>query len=342
MRKTCLAATAAAGFFWAVSSAQAIAVLVPIPTVPGSARTYVTAINNKNQIAGDFTTPDGFYHGFVGKLNGKYKSFDALSGQTFVDRLSDDGYITGLSNVATDDCPVFGCQYLRSPDGTISEIYKGKKILDGIPGAILPGGSFVGQYTYINKRNQVFFRGYYGQLTTYTSDLTLPFNTDRTSPRGYNSAGAVVGYFRDLDGGGDYPGFVLQDGTATAVQYPDPDAYQTSFQAINKQGLVAGYWTDQNGAVSSAFLYRSRTGKFLPIVAKHATSVSASDINDAGLVTMLVDNVSYLYCPSKRKCPIRTGALEIPEKWISAPNTVRTRLCEHDCKAPARQTRREG
>ena len=96
-------------------------VLVPIPPVPGSTSTSIHTINNRNVIAGDYASSDGAIHGFIGTLDGNYTTFDALSGQTFVEGLNDQGYTTGLSEVPTEDCPYQGCEYLRKPDGTVQQ-----------------------------------------------------------------------------------------------------------------------------------------------------------------------------------------------------------------------------
>jgi hypothetical protein len=87
---------AAAAFMVCAFTAAEAGVLVPLPAVPGSVSTYVEAVNNHNLIAGNYKTQDGKLRGFVGTMGGNYTTFDALSGNTGVRGLNDDGYITRI------------------------------------------------------------------------------------------------------------------------------------------------------------------------------------------------------------------------------------------------------
>jgi hypothetical protein len=78
-----------------VSTAEA-GVLVPVPSVPGSSYMTVEGINDSNQIAGYYSTPDGLEHGFIGDLTGTYTTFDADSG-TRVHGFNNAGYVTGTA-----------------------------------------------------------------------------------------------------------------------------------------------------------------------------------------------------------------------------------------------------
>ncbi len=132
MQKSVLnAAIAAAATAWLLSAANA-GTLIPVPSVPGSTATVVRGINDSNIITGTYTDPDGSVHGFVGTLDGNYTGFDFPYGNTTPEAINNDGYITGLSNYTTNDCPYYGCEYLRKPDGSIAAITKDGAPLDGI------------------------------------------------------------------------------------------------------------------------------------------------------------------------------------------------------------------
>jgi hypothetical protein len=147
------------------ATAQA-GVLVPIPPVPEGSATYITAINNKNIIAGFYTsTTDRRDHGFVGGLDGNYTTFVDVYGGAVVEGLNDDGYIVGHTDGSTADCYLsgYGCQFLRKPDGTIQEITKDRAPLDGMPGQINNRREFVGKYAYSDDgitREPNFWRCY--------------------------------------------------------------------------------------------------------------------------------------------------------------------------------------
>lgn len=330
---------AAATLVWCVTTVQA-GVLVPIPSVPDSTATFVRTINNKNIVAGRYTTSDGMSHAFFGTLDGNYTTFDALDGQTFAEGLNNAGYITGDSNAPNEDCQVFGCQFLRTPDGTIKEITRHKAPLDGIPVQIISHQKFVGQYTYIDQDENVFFYGYYGQNAKYVADLTLPFNTMRTRPRGYAEDGTVSGWFSDSDQHKGR-GFVISNGTVTAYDYPDQNAVFTEFEGLNRYGLIPGAWLDANQTFSRAFVFDVARNRFKPIDVAGATYAAAGGINDAGVMTVIDDTSSYIYCPNKKTCPLHSlNAKEIPQRWISAAKFSPTLPCKNGCMVPHRKPAR--
>ncbi|HEY8696438.1 MAG TPA: hypothetical protein VIM02_02380 [Rhizomicrobium sp.] len=332
MRKIVLAVAVSAIALAVSSPAIQAGTLIPVPSVPGSTATYIAEINNNNVIAGDYTTSDGEYHGFVGTLDGQYTTFDHPDGQTFVEGINDDGYITGGSNAHMGDCPIFGCAFLRTPGGSIKTITNDGSPVDGLGADISSHNKLIGQYFYFDGQN-AFFYGFYGKGTKYRSALTLPFNTDRTSPRGYNKRGSVVGYFHDLDNGGDYPGFTLQNGVATVVHYPDPDAYRVFLEGINDKGMISGAWIDLHDTFERAFLFDMSNNAFSEISIPNATYVFAKGINNAGVVAMTGDGVSYIYCSKRKNCPAGGGnAIEILDKWIPAtPKNLHSAICRNGC-----------
>jgi hypothetical protein len=329
------AAGLAAGLLLSTISADA-GTLIPVPPVSGSTGTFIGGINDKNQITGDYTTSDGNLHGFVGTLDGQYTSFDFPGGQTSVSRIDNKGFITGLGNTQTEDCQTFGCQYLRDPDGTVEGITKAGVPLDGIPEGIIGHARYVGQYSYYDG-TILWFYGYYGRGTKYRSDLSLPFNTQRTSPRGYRKDGTVVGYFRDIDHGNESTGFILQNGIATAVNYPDPSAFYTFLEDVNDSGIVSGYWLSSDQQTSQAFLYDLNSQTFSPIEFDGASSVYIRAINRHDVVAVEIDNAPYIYCTNDRKCPLSPSrGVKIAVKSIPAtPSSVRSVTCKNGCTGPS-------
>lgn len=329
MQKTVLTAASLAGAFACVLSSAQAGTLIPVPQVPGSTATYITGINDNNVIAGDYSLSDGTRHGFVGTLNGQYTTFDAPGGQTGVTRINNAGYV-GAEAPWSMDCQISGCAYLRAPDGSFQAITRKGSLIDGFSEGMTAHG-FVGQY-YDYTGDNVLFVGFYGRGTRYRANLALPFNTDRIRPRGYTPQGAVVGYFRDSSSTNlDNPGFIISNGVATSVMYPDPSAYYTLLEDINRDGMISGYWTDQNSTVSQAFLYDQQAHAFSPITVPGATLVTASAINRKGVVAVEADNLPYIYCTQARGCPASSSTgVAIAEKWIPATQ-IHSVLCRNGC-----------
>jgi hypothetical protein len=178
----------------------------------------------------------------------------------------------------------------------------------------------VGDYSYFDG-STFFYFGYYGEGTKYVSDLTLPFDAIRTHPRGLARDGTVTGHFKDSSDGNRERGFALKDGIATTYDYPDENAFTTEFEGINKKGLIAGEWLDDLETFSRAFLFNSRRGKFLAIDVPGSTYAFADGVNDAGIAAVSGDTTSYIYCPSRKTCPL-SAAIEIPDHRIPGSRNV--------------------
>ena len=322
---------ATAAIAWLFSAANA-GTLIAVPSVPGSTATVVRGINDNNVITGTYTDPDGSVHGFVGTLDGNYTGFDFPYGDTIPEAINNDGYITGLSNYTTNDCPYYGCEYLRGPDGLITAITKDGAPLDGVAQGIIGNTKFVGQYAVFNGVLSIY--GYYGQGTQYRAGLTLPFNANRVSPRGYNKKRMVTGYFVDLDHGSLRTGFVLKRGTATAVNYPDANAFYTFLESVNDKGLIAGAWSNQDGSVEQPFIFNFANNAFSLISVPDAPIAFANAINNKGVVAVTDFTSSYIYCMKKKECPASPRAIEIPDRWI--PAKTRSVICRNGCTGPLR------
>jgi len=336
MKKIVKTAIVIAGALAALSTAQG-GTLVPVTPVPDSVAMTVEEINDNNVIAGFYESADGGEHGFVGPLNGTYTTFDfGTNNMTIVHGLNNDGYLTGSdTNVSG---YIIGEEFSRRPNGDLSPVTKNGAPLDGFANGMTNHAKFVGDNWVIDVNGHLVIYGYYGKRDTYQADLVLPFNTDRTRPRGLNKSGEVVGYFHDLDRPDEfYFGFVLKDGVATEVGYPDPTTYYTYLFGLNNKGAIVGAWQDQDGTFEDAFLYDLAKNRFKPIDVPGATFVTATGINNAGLVAVTADTSAYIYC-SKRNQPCPTGGratIEVPDRWIAAHSgNPRSVVCVDGCSRP--------
>jgi hypothetical protein len=325
---------AAAALLLCVSAAES-GVLVPIPPVPGSAATYVSDINNSNVIAGSYTTADGMSHGFFGTLDGNYSTFEVPDGTGGASALDDNNNMIGGTDPSP-TCPYGGCGWRRNLDGKIRLLSKDREPIDGILGD-LSGKMFVGDYRYLDQNGYFNVVPYMGKGTKYLADISLPFNTIQVRARGFHRSDFVEGWFVDNDDGRKERGFVMKDGVASAYDYPDDQAFHVQFGRMNNKGWIAGTWYDGEQTFSKAFLFNWKKERFLPIDLS-GTYGYASAINDGGLAIVGADNVSSLYCPKKKDCPIQSAkTIVVPDKWIPARN-VETRICRNGCLTPHRAT----
>lgn len=293
-----LATLAAMAAIAALALPASAGTLIPVVPFPGSTSTSVLGINDSNTIVGAYLDANGAEHGFVGSLDGTYTAIDytthAVDG-TEPRGINNDGWVAGYA-LAGNEGLLFGYEFVRKPDGTMITIKKDGVALDGIAQGITKGELSVGDHW--DTVNFIRY-GYYAKKGKYKEDLTLPFGTTRTAPRAINSAGTVAGFF-SLSG---MHAFLLKNGVASQIDYPDDRAVATLFEGINDKGLVSGGWQDADGN-SFAFLYDSNASTFTPFTVDGASSVQLWGANKAGLIPVDTETGAFIYCPKKpNKCP---------------------------------------
>jgi hypothetical protein len=274
-------------------------VLIPVVPVAGSVGTIPFGINNKNVITGMWLDSEQTWHGFVGTIDGHYSIFD-YSGPgatgTAPDAINDDGWITG--NVFSAGYR-FGKEFIRKPNGSFVIVQKNGTPLDGYAEAINSRRQFVGTYSLGPYSNSLPFVGKAG---AYKSDLGIPLSgATFILPVGINRSGTITGQYTDATS--VTHGFVLENGTATQVDYPDPNAASTSLGPVNDSGIAVGDWEDKNYN-GHGFIFDTSTKTFTAFNVSHATTVWLRDVNDAGFIALTADSGSFVYCPKRAsKCP---------------------------------------
>ena len=337
MIRPALAATILAAMFVPAEPTWA-GVLVPIAPVPGSVAMMVIGINDNNVVTGSYKTADGQFHGYVGTIDGNYETFDYPTGFTAGRTVTNDGYIVGSANPSGDH--VYGEPFIRAPDGTMTTITRNGKVVDGLAQGLHDNGRFVGEdWTFRRNFRHLRVLGFYGKGSEYRQELVLPFHTDKVRPRGFNKHGDVVGLFHDRRAG-DTPGFLIRDGVAAAIRFPDPQTAYTFFEEITDKGKVAGFWTDytQMNAMG-VFVYDERKEAFDSFDVPHTSYLVAEGINSSDIVAVTADNSAYLYCMHKAGCPQNAHAVEVKDRWISARDTMQRVRCKQGCTAPAKASR---
>ncbi len=312
MRKSSKLATLFAALL-GTASVQA-ATLIPVPSVPGSAVTAVQAINDNNVIAGYYDNGDGVPHGFYGTLDGNYTTFDfdnVNDPGTELRGINDKGVIVGIANQAAGNTFEV-LEFERYADGTVKVIANAGTPVHGTVGDINAKGIFAAE----NFNEDLSVDGYTGKKAKVKTTVDLGFTAIRVRPRAVLQSGDVIGYTK-VDNSTGYQGFILHDGTAALIDYPDPNALQTLFEGANSKGIVSGIWEDSNGD-EFGFIYDSRKAAFTPFAIPGYPQSAPFGVNAAGMIAVqgytsdFSQVASYIYCPKKpSKCP--AGGFEVAD-----------------------------
>lgn len=120
---------------------------------------------------------------------------------------------------------------------------------------------------------------------SYTLE-NFPFSS-QTQVTGINSFGLTVGFWVNNNTAFTNSGFVDNGGTFTSVVDPNAPTVAGAVNqllGVNDLDQAAGFYVDgkQN---SHGYIYNIATGTFTPVTVKGATSVTATDINNEGVIS---------------------------------------------------------
>jgi hypothetical protein len=246
----------------------------------GTDLTYANAINNSNQVVGQFQDSSGNWHGF---------SFDVSTGvateidypgavQTVVVGINDAGVISGW--------------YQNSEGSNVSFVEANGtfETVDffGETNGINNAGSFVGTY-FASEWNiaQQPNGQTYGYLATphpirSVTKISVP-NATSTSLYGVNNAGHMVGSYTDTSG--TTHGLFIAGSTQTTIDYPGCAASggSTFLIDINNTDTIVGVCTPPGTVyfLGTAFIYSQ--GTFTNVTAPQISQgIAATGINDSG------------------------------------------------------------
>jgi probable HAF family extracellular repeat protein len=230
---------------------------------PGATSTSAWAINNKGDVAGVYSLPNGTSHGFLWS-GGHLSSID----------------FPGASNTRTfginDQGDLVGDYYDTSGLTHGFVLTRGRFVTVDLPGAgadALAGinnhGAIIAAYNLVANdgiAHTAIIEG--GKIRKYdypAAALTLG--------NGINDAGDIVGNYQES---GVSHGFVLSNGKTTTIDFPS--ATFTGTYGISASGDLGGRYT-LNG-VTHGYVYSG--GKFTPIDIPGSTATAVSALNSVG------------------------------------------------------------
>ena len=305
----------------AAAPAMAKGSLYTLPMVSGSTETIAFGVANNGTITGFWIDSSGIENGFVGPDDGSnYTVWGDESGGGMQARgLNRKGYVTGIDNVGSGQ-PTSYIPFVRSPDGTITDVTKNGVTLNYLVQGINRGGFFTGSYE--NASAKII--GYIGKNGKYKSKITLPgITTTAVAGRGLNDNGDIAGWYEDS--GGVQHGFILSGGVVTTVDNPNG---ATNLEGINNTGEASGLYTDSSGN-RHGFTYNISAGTFHELTVPGSTAVEVWGLNDKGVVAIDGSNSSggytgYLWCPRAADCPGGNVKVSPPAHLLHAPRTPLT------------------
>lgn len=286
----CLTTAASAGTYFAIGE------------VPGGYSTQIAGINGKNQIVGSYLVTGAIAHGFTADLGGPFTTFDIGTQLTFPRAINNAGTVVG--------------DYINHGSG---EFYAFERFADGRTVTIKDGRQVMGEAVLRGLNNLGVFAGnaivdthdiaFTGQKGRYAAQLDTTLYL--AEPHAINDSNVVVGYFYDPSQPGfTNHGFILQDGTATELDFPAANDHGTELNGINDAGIVTGTWLDQHDR-PHAFRYDTSTATFTSLHPPGTPYSQAWGINEKGLIAMTSDIGSFVYCPKARLCP--AGSTEVAD-----------------------------
>jgi hypothetical protein len=279
--------------------------LYTLPMVTGSTETVAFGVTNNLDITGFWLNSSGIENGFVGPADGSsYTTFnDDPTGGTQPRGINKKGYITGIDDVSS-GTPADYIPYVRSPDGTITDVTMDGSPLNYVVQGINKKSTFTGSYEDVS--GDIF--GYTGKNAQYKKGITLPgITTIAVAGRGIDDKGDIVGWYEDS--GGIQHGFLLSGKKATTI---DDVNGTTNLEGINNNGEISGLYTDTSGN-RHGFTYDIKKKKFTELTVPNSTYVEVWGLNDNGVVAIDGENssgvfVGYLFCPTAKVCPAGAGA----------------------------------
>ncbi len=326
--RSAFAAAAALGVGLSGGGAIAGSYTLITPYAGVGATTSVLGVNDAGYLTGTIFSASGSADGFIRDPAGVYTLFN--DGFNTIGRnISNTNTITGYATDATFNLRT-DTEFQRSAGGAFATISNPvtAQPLHGIAQGQNASGVIVGDNFYtsggLNYRH-----GYAIDGSTFTDISAGPSNVQKTTTRGINDSGVIVGWNLDASTGVTQ-GYVDVGGTLTFFSDPNPlDASTTYFEDINNNGLVSGDFADAGGLLHP-FEFNTLTNTFTDLNPPGA-NFAAFGLNNAGEIVLTDGNgLNYLYNPAGTPEPatwavmlLGLGFTGAALRWRKAPPLVR-------------------
>ncbi len=301
-------AAAAATIIGASGPALAGSYTLITPYVSTGTTTQVLGINDAGYMTGSIADASGSALGFSRDPAGVYTTFSAgyaTTGRNISNSNSITGYATDATGALMTDT-----QFQRSAGGVITTLVNPvtSEALHGIAQGQNASGAIVGDYLYASGGHN-FRHGYEINGSTFTDIAASTDFRVKTTARGINDAGIIVGWNRD-NSTGITQAYVDVGGILTFFSDPNAlNANTTYFEDINNNGLVSGEFADAAGLLHP-FLFNITTDKFTDLTPPGILDYFAFGLNNAGQVVLTSSSSpdNYLYTPTSTAVPEPAGA----------------------------------
>jgi len=233
--------------------------------------TYIRSIDASGDVAGTYINSSGAYYGFVFQANGTFVTFDVAgagtsAGQgTVVIDMSPAGNLTGYEIPSGSYAYSSTQGFVRATDGTIATFQVNNDRTTPI------GINSLGTATGVTFQPDGFVRTSDGTITIFDVPTGghSPFSIYGSTGIAINTAGVIAG--RYMDDNYISHGFVRSADGASFTTFDPPNLATTQTTngnsgtlptAINTAGVIAGTYTDANGARHS--FVRTADGTITP------------------------------------------------------------------------------
>jgi probable HAF family extracellular repeat protein len=246
----------------------------------GTDNTFALAINNNNEVVGQFYDSTGNSHCFDRSSTGTITEIVYPSAvQTACTGINDSGLITGWYENSLNQFYAF-----EDNAGTFTS-------LDFISASgVNNSGSFVGYYLGPGASGGEPY-GYIASPHTMKSMSTVKvMRAQSTSIIGVNNTNVMVGQYTNSSG--QTHGLMLSGTTATNIDDPKAQTGTTFCNGINSSGTIVGYYTTSTNA-TQGFMYSS--GTFTDIGPAGAQFSEAVNINDSSVINGVYEDSSNVF-----------------------------------------------
>jgi hypothetical protein len=202
--------------------------------VPFATTSTAESINDREEILGTYSAPDGTAGGFVRDAHGRLQPFN-VAGATGLSPQSINNRGVSVGSWSQGPDPTVFHGFIRDQAGAIKSFDVAGAVAT-YPGSINDKGQITGSWNARSSPMQGFVRNPDGSVTTFAVS-----GAGITYAQSINNRGEIVGYWFDAQT--NFHGFVREPG-GEIIPFDAPGAVSTGAASINDEGEIAGFYYD--------------------------------------------------------------------------------------------------